>query len=721
MSRPGVDTPPPAAPAARRFVYGPWLPAALGLICFLNSVGNDFTYDDRVIVRDNPRIRSLTNLREVWLSDWWQPQAGDAEELDPRRERDRLYRPLTMYTFAVDYALGRLRPGGYHLTNVLLHGLACLLVWQLARRLCADAAIAACAAALFAVHPVHCEAVANLVGRAEILAAVWLLLGLLALMPRPGTLGWHRTALAAAAFLAGLLAKETAVCYPLLALLVLLVRPADAARRGGHWWAVRGVILLLPLVAYFPLRYAALGGHLIRDAQPSIVLNPLLEADALRRCGAAFAVLGHYARLTVLPRRLSCDYGARIIDLEAEPSPMAFLGAATAAGLLLALWGFRRRSELWRLLAGLAALGIASYALISNTVLLIGVAVGERLFYWPSVPILILVAALIVAGWRRMCVPGGALVRLAPLLRIAGLLLLGALALRSVVRNSDWANNERLFTVDLRTYPESVHVRECLARVLIGRAGTTDTDRQRPATLAQVEEVLQEGQRRYPNNAAFLQLRGRVRGMLGDEAGAIRYFESALRLDPTDTAAKKLLVQLRDPDGEKDARVAALQAQLVQRPEDVQLLVELGELQLELGQHAAALTTLEQAAALAPRNADVLELFGEVLFLHSDPQRTVRIFERVLELDPQRWEAHVNLAVLLAAEKPAVSLRHARAAHRLNPGDLRTNVNLAEALALNGETAAALERFRLIERGLAESDPTRAAVTQRIRELEARH
>lgn len=62
----------PQSPRAgfRRF-GGALVAGILGLLCFSNSVFNGFTYDDNTIVRGNPRIRSLANVREIWLSDWW--------------------------------------------------------------------------------------------------------------------------------------------------------------------------------------------------------------------------------------------------------------------------------------------------------------------------------------------------------------------------------------------------------------------------------------------------------------------------------------------------------------------------------------------------------------------------------------------------------------------------------------------------------------------------
>jgi hypothetical protein len=158
----------------------------LGLACFASSATNQFAYDDQPLIVDNPRIRNLTDFRALWLSDWWK-LAESGPESNPRR--DRLYRPLTLFSLALNYAVHGYRPLGYHVANIALHAAVCLLVWQFARRLVQDEAVATVAAVLFAVHPVHAEAVANVVGRAEVLAALFLLLGLLVMLPRRGPAG----------------------------------------------------------------------------------------------------------------------------------------------------------------------------------------------------------------------------------------------------------------------------------------------------------------------------------------------------------------------------------------------------------------------------------------------------------------------------------------------------------------------------------------------------
>ncbi len=713
MSSSPTRSPAAEPPAARRWLTGPWPAVVLGLLCFANTLGNGFTYDDNAIIRDNQRIRSLGNLRTIWLTDWWYQPTSEQPLLDPGR--DRLYRPLTLQSFALNYAVGRLDPWGYHLVNVLLHGVACWLVWLLLVRLLGDRAVAALTAVVFAVHPVHCEAVAGVVGRAEVLAAVFLLAGLVVLLKdarRPP--GWRRLLAAGSLFLAACFSKETAVCFPAVAAVALHARYGRAV--WGGWLRTAG-LLVVPLLVYLPMRYVALEHHLLRERVRGILFTPLVDADLFGRLHGPLTILGHYARLLIVPRKLSCDYGLAVFDPRQGPQAMTLVGLLALAALLAALWGYRRRAGAWRNLAALGAMFIASYVLISNTVLLIGVSIAERLMYWPSVPALAGLCVLLAAGWRRWCVPGAPLAARAGLLRGLGLTLLAALALRSVVRNTDWHDDARLFAADVQTFPDSAHLNNSLAQHYIEAALETGDNQQRAALLDQAQALLERAlavEMRYPD---ALRQMAEVFALRGQYDKAREYVERSLLLAPGQIEARKLAARLRDPEGRLGRQVAELRRRVARQPDDVASRLELVRALLAAGQNYPALQEARAAAGRSPRDPQVLKLLAESLLVNQQDGEAAKVYQQVLELAPDDWQAHSNLAKLLADSDPQASLRHARRAWELRPDDLRTQTNLAEALALNGRYDEALGLLENVRRHLPADDPLRGAISERIAEL----
>jgi Flp pilus assembly protein TadD len=711
-----VATPPRAAGRWQRFALSPWLPALLAVLCFANSIPNDFAYDDRALVLDNPRITSLANVRAIWLSDWWKLVENEAEA---NPQRDRLYRPLTLFSFALNYAVHGYRPAGYHAVNILLHAAVCLLVWHFARRWSGEAAIASIAAVAFAVHPVHVEAVANVVGRAEVLATLFVLSGLLVLGPRQRLPGARRGLLAALLFLLGLLSKESAICYPPVALLWLYWTQRDR-RPARRWWLAQTALLILPLLVYFPLRYVALEHQLFRTEPVGVLMNPIVTAAGLQRVLAPFTVLGNYVRLLAEPATLSCDYGIAIVDPRQGVTLMTLLGMAGAAGLAAGVFGLTRRGAGWRQAGLLTLMFVASYALISNTILLIGVALAERFMYWPSIPLLLLLALGIVGYWRRASAAGQALVRRGRLLRVLGMLLLAGLAIRSLARNTDWASNASLFGTDVRTYPQGAHLNNGYARELARFWQQAPNSERGHAALERARHYLDRALTIHPGYVDALALRGQIRAQLGELDGALLDVEAAVQLDPSNRAARRTLALLMY-GGDADSRLGGLRAALEAHPDDAAAHLDLGKALLEYGQAAEAQQQLEAALRLAPENVDALRELGKALAVQQENAQAIVAFERVVALAPQDWQAHANLATLLAPRRPAEALEHARRAYELKPREPRTGINLAEAYALNGQTAAAVDLYQKVQRQLDKDDPLREVVAQRLQFLRAGH
>ena len=184
-----------------------WLaPLAVGFLAAVASapsIYNRFVYDDVPIIVENKLVHSLAAAPAIWSSSYW--PVG------------MLYRPLTIQLFNLEWVLGGERSRVFHGVSILLAVLTAVLVWRLARRLLPPLG-AGIAAALFAVHPVHVEAVANVVGQSELLATVFTLLAVERYLAwrEHGTLGPGRRLALAALTLLAIFSKETGYVVPLL-------------------------------------------------------------------------------------------------------------------------------------------------------------------------------------------------------------------------------------------------------------------------------------------------------------------------------------------------------------------------------------------------------------------------------------------------------------------------------------------------------------------------
>ncbi|HZE88435.1 MAG TPA: hypothetical protein VE404_02750, partial [Verrucomicrobiae bacterium] len=189
----------------------PLLVALLAVAVYAGAVRNGVVRDDYYIVAHNPLV---TGERSPWLipvSHYWAGTDGTGD----------LYRPLTIASYWLNARVAGMAPWSFHLVNVLLHGLAAALVTVLALRLTASLAAASVAGALFATHPVLSEAVASIVGRADLLAAIFVL-GAWRLRDRRG--------ISLLLFGLGLLSKESAIVLPGFLVAEDLVRGRARAR-----------------------------------------------------------------------------------------------------------------------------------------------------------------------------------------------------------------------------------------------------------------------------------------------------------------------------------------------------------------------------------------------------------------------------------------------------------------------------------------------------------
>lgn len=342
----------------------------LSFLAYGGALDAPFVSDDINAIVNNEHVRGPVNTLEIFRSySWWGADRADSPG----------YRPLTTLSFAVQNAFSGLHPAAFHSANIFLHALVALSVWVLALALGNTAPAAAIASALFALMPIHSEAVIWSVGRAELLAALGFAVCVLGLLRDAQEPSPRALALAALALLLGLFAKENTITVLAAPFLIAL-----SSQRPSPWAPLaRGALTLsLAVFAYLAIRALADGPFLPADSAGNVLDNPLQTLSPLGRSGGALAVLGRYLGLVVWPAPLSIDYSFNALGISKGFVANAWtLVGASALGLGSALaWRFRATPAL---LLGLG-LAVASYSIVSNSVVQIGTIMGERLFYLPT-------------------------------------------------------------------------------------------------------------------------------------------------------------------------------------------------------------------------------------------------------------------------------------------------------------------------------------------------
>uniref|UniRef100_A0AAR2LID9 dolichyl-phosphate-mannose--protein mannosyltransferase n=1 Tax=Pygocentrus nattereri TaxID=42514 RepID=A0AAR2LID9_PYGNA len=151
--------------------YGALLAACA--LCYRNSLRGEFVHDDVWAIVNNPDVRPGSSLRSIFTDDFWGKRMAD-------NTSHKSYRPLCILTFKLNIVLGGMTPFYFHVVNVCLHCVVTVLLMHTCERyVFKNSRLAFLTALLFAVHPIHTEAVSGIVGRADVLASMLFLLAFL--------------------------------------------------------------------------------------------------------------------------------------------------------------------------------------------------------------------------------------------------------------------------------------------------------------------------------------------------------------------------------------------------------------------------------------------------------------------------------------------------------------------------------------------------------------
>jgi tetratricopeptide (TPR) repeat protein len=549
--------------------------ACLSCIVFANSISGGFVWDDEVQVVKNWRIRSLDNLPSAFTSAFWSFMGTEAET------QSNFYRPMQTVTYMFAYSIGGLSPAAYHVLSLGYHTAASIFVYLLCLELMLAPASAFAVAALFAVHPVHTEAVAWIAGIPDVacgafyFCSMWLFLR--HLRTRSALCLW----LACGVFFAALLSKEMAITLPAVLLLIFM-------RERSHRSIRENVFRVVPLLAvagmYLVIRFIALGQ--IAKAHVDV------QAGWLDWISLAVRVLGEYIRYSVVPYPLNALH---LLPLKLEyrflPTSLALISIIGIGGLL---WWFRAKlpdALLWFTIFLVMLIPVLYFKGMSNTFF------AERYLYIPSFVMLVLV----VSSFSRFGVA-----RLGLIFGAVTLLF----AVVTVYRNQAWKTSETLYTSVLSVQPEAVQIRTNLADIHIKRS----EDQAARYLLESSLQYIETGQYVYvPADRYRAEVGlGAIAARTGAWDEARHHLEKAIEINPTGEWGYLYLG---------------------------------GVFMQATGDYANAIENFKKAIELGPLNEVARDYMGIAMLNQSDYKDAIAYFEEALKINPTYQDARNHLAI----------------------------------------------------------------------------
>uniref|UniRef100_A0A8C2HKZ7 dolichyl-phosphate-mannose--protein mannosyltransferase n=1 Tax=Cyprinus carpio TaxID=7962 RepID=A0A8C2HKZ7_CYPCA len=575
--------------------------------CYWNSLFCGFVFDDVSAILDNKDLRPTTPLQNLFLNDFWGTPMSEERS-------HKSYRPLTVLTFRLNYLFSELSSSSYHLLNVVLHAVVCVLFLHFCRLLL-DRNTSLIAALLFAVHPIHTEAVTGVVGRAELLSSIFLLAAFLAYTKSKG-------------------ADHSIVWTPIIST-VFLVAVATLCKEQGI--TVIGICCIYEVFVAQGFTLPMLTDTLLqvlrgKDGFPYAVLQTLLKLIVLIISTLLLVIVRVQVIQSQLPVFTRFDNPAAVSSTPTRQLTFNYLLPVNA-------WLLLNPSELccdWTM---------GTIPLVES--LLDPRNLATVVFYAMLIEIFSLFLLSFSHGFKLLSQRGG--------LKRMSWLLMGVLltthAVKTFNRNWDWESEYTLFTSALKVSRNNAKLWNNVGHALENQNSYERALRYfLQATRVQPDDIgahMNVG-RTYKNlnrsreaEEAYLIAKSLMPQIIPGRKYATRVAPNHLNV------YINLANLIRANDSRLEEADQLYRQAISMRPDFKQAYISRGELLLKMNKPSEAKDAYLRALELDHTNADLWYNLAIVNIEMKDPSEALRNFNRALDLNPRHKLALFNSALLM--------------------------------------------------------------------------
>ncbi len=391
----------------------------------------DFVFDDRGIIEHHGELTNTDNLGSIVMHPYWETENG-------------LYRPTTILSYTANLLIFGDDPFSFHLINLALYLFICFFIYLLIKKLWSNPLLAFLISLLFLILPIHTEVVANITGRSELLC---LFFGLLAMLEfTKEKINYYLLGLYV--FLS-IGAKETGiVILPIIGLLIYIKENGlNVEILKKYFTPISATVI--GVLFYFFLRFFSLGPSNFLGIKTSLIENPLLFTDTFSRLATALKILSMYFYKTLWPINLCSDYSYNQITIINNFFNLgAILGLSLVSISVFIIFKYINRKPILSLGS---LIFLFAFLPTSNILFPIGTIAGERLFFFPSLGISMVIGFLIYKvllsikreSWQLFFV-------------VFLFLIISLYGITSARRAQVWTTEEKLFISGKECAPNSV-------------------------------------------------------------------------------------------------------------------------------------------------------------------------------------------------------------------------------------------------------------------------
>jgi len=611
---------------------------------YFTALLNDFVYDDKAQVLENPWIKDIRNIPASFSKSVWSFRPGMVSNY---------YRPMMHIVYMMNYHIFGLRPWGFHLVNIVFHAGVSVIVFLVVSRLLGRSekggsipllsdelstvrhslftfhdsrSFAFVAALLFATHPIHTEAVTWIAGLPDLACAFFYLFSFYSYMRWEEGLRSGYVVSVISFFFAAI-SKEPALTLPVMLIAYDYFFKKERPKSPRFFW--RYTPYLIAGGVYLLLRWHALKGF-----APDVAYEGL---SSYQYAINVFPLFLEYLKDLFFPFNLNFWHAFHPSESLLQTEVMLSVSVALifAAGIFLA---WKKNKTLFLGLLFLLLPLIPAFYIKG----IVGKPYAERYLYLPSFGFVLLLASFLI--WVQVKRPGYILV-----IMLGAISLGGLYSIHTVQRNSIWKNDLILFSDTVKRSPDSAPPRRLLGNALLDM--------------------------------------GRV-----DEA--IEQYQIALILDAKSVTAHKNLGLAFMKKGMTREAITEYQKALTIDPNDAEVHRDLGNVYAKSGMTDEAIEQYRLQLIMDPNSPETYTGLGMVLARKGMVREAIAEYQKALAIDPNYVDAHYNLGSAYAnTGQTDKAIEHFRAAVELRPNDAFYHNVLGIAYGQKGFFEKAIEEF----------------------------
>lgn len=565
-----------------------------GVFAYSNSLSGKFIWDDIFLIKNNTFIKDLSHLPRIFKSDIG---SGGRSEFG-------FYRPFQVLTYMIDYSFWRLKPSGYHLTNILLHIFVALSVYWLINILFCNNLVALFTSAIFVVHPIHTEAVSYISGRADSLALLFMLLCFIFYIKQIDLSSVKIYFFILLSYTLALLSRENSLILPVLLMLYHYTFKKKIRRR--EFFSILGLAFFYILLRVTVLR------HLLFNVQCS--------TNLLQRIPGLFVAIASYIKLLFLPLDLHMEYGKTLFNFN---DSKAIFGIIILLSLLIYMVRIRNRNKLI-----FFALGWFFITLLPQSNLYpVNAYMAEHWLYMPSIGFfLVLNSGLVYLYTER---------KLKIFAIVIAIIFLSFYSYLTIKQNNYWKEPIVFYEKMLEYAPNSFKLLNNLGSVyrIIGKYDDA---------IVLYKKAIENN----PNYANAYNNLGLTYKEIHKNDESLVMFKKAIEISPNLIEAYNNLAYLYNDIGKTDEAIVMLKKAIEINPYYEDAYYNLGNLYYEIGKRDEAIFMFNKVISLNP---DYIEAYNNLAVLYhtiGKNKEAELLLKKALEINPNFKEVQENLEKL---------------------------------------------------------------------------